>query len=420
MVELRPYQEKLLQEAEEALAAPGAQVMLQLPTGGGKTRIAAALLAGWVRDGGKAAWLTHRRELSDQTCRVLNQSGVRAVSRPEWDVDDPAPSVRAGVVILMAQTVSRRNHYEGVWDEYAPNDLLMIDEAHHATAPGWERAIGQWPGRVIGLTATPWRLEKNLGFDHLFDCLILGKQIGELQAKGYLAKAEVATPAPDELMDVGGLNSKGEFIEREIELANQDRLIWTRGALEFWRTHAEGRQTIIYAVSVRHAENLATVFDDARVPVAVILGETPAELRRWYIKQFEENKLKVLVNVAVATEGLDLPDASCVVLARPTMSLALYLQMVGRGLRPKDGGDCLILDLAGNLERHGFPDDERQWSLYSRGQQGGGEPPPIVRCPDCESVSHAASHNCRSCASPFGKTCYRCGGNGGLGNGGVW
>ncbi len=154
MVKLRPYQQNLLQQAERALAAPNARVMLQLPTGGGKTRIAAALLAGWVRGGGTAVWLTHRRELSAQTYKELDKSGIPATNTLEWELYDLAPSKSRGVVVLMAQTVSRRNHFEGVWDEYDSEDLLIIDEAHHATAPGWERAIHQWPGRVVSSAIT--------------------------------------------------------------------------------------------------------------------------------------------------------------------------------------------------------------------------------------------------------------------------
>ena len=414
MVKLRPYQEKLLQGAEEALSAPDARVMLQLPTGGGKTRIAAALLAGWVRGGGKAAWLTHRRELSDQTRNELNKSGVHATNTLDWEFYDLAPAKSGGVVVLMAQTVSRRNkRFYGLWDEYGPEDLLIIDEAHHATAPGWERAICQWPGRVIGLTATPWRLEKNLGFDHLFDRLILGPQISELQEKGYLAYAQVVRPDDDELILGGSPPRNGDYREEEIERLNNTRHIWTGGTLEYWQKHADGRQTIVYAVSVGHAKNLVEVFNKADIPAGVILGDPKQKDERdWNIKQFAQDKLKVLVNVAVATEGVDLPNASCIVLARPTMSLALYLQMVGRGLRlkPDDAAytDCLILDLAGNVDTHGFPDEEQEWLLEPHPWQSESNPPPKVRCPDCERVSPAASHNCQHCESPFGKICPRC------------
>ena len=416
MSELRDYQQELLREAEAALEPPEARVMLQLPTGGGKTRIAAELLARWTGRGGKAAWLTHRAELSDQTCGVLNKAGVRATNTLTWNIDDPAPARNGGVVILMAQTVSRRNYFEGVWDEYGPEDLLIIDEAHHATAPGWERAICQWPGRVIGLTATPWRLEKDRGFNHLFGCLIPGPQIKDMQSKGHLAKAEVLRPDASELISGGEPAYDGDYRQKEIEKLNEDRYVWTAGAFEYWKKHAQDRQTIVYAVTRDHARNLSSVFNDASVHAAVILGGppdkggTPHETRTRLIKQFSEGKLQVLVNVAVATEGFDLPNASCVLIARPTLSLALYLQMVGRGLRPKsDGGDCLILDLGGNVERHGFPDDEHEWSLEPRGQQTEDGSPPIVRCPYCEHLSPASSHSCRFCEYEFGKDCERCG-----------
>ena len=197
---LRDYQQELLAQVQVALASPKSRVILQLPTGGGKTRIAAAMLDAWIKVGGKAAWLTHREGLSDQTCQVLNESGVMATNSLPWDRDEPAPAVSRGTVILMAQTVSRRNRYEGVWDEYTSDDLLVIDEAHHATAPGWERAINQWPGRVVGVTATPWRLDRYQGFGHLFSNLILGPQIKEMQSGGWLAKAEVRMPPSGELI----------------------------------------------------------------------------------------------------------------------------------------------------------------------------------------------------------------------------
>ena len=412
MVELRPYQQDLLDRTESSLAAQKPRVMVQLPTGGGKTHIAAALLSGWVR-GGKVAWLTHRRELSAQTCDVLNKSGVAAANTLSWEVDDPAPTMNGGVVVLMAQTVSRRNHFEGVWEEYGPNDLLVIDEAHHATAAGWKRAINQWPGPVVGLTATPWRLSKTEGFDCLFNELHCGPQVSQLQAEGHLCEARLLMPQPEDIIRGGTIASNGDYNESGIEWANSDRPdVMTAGAFRFWKKRAAKRQTIIYAISKVHAHNLAAVFKAAGISAEVMLGDTPSEERAKVMESFRNRCLQVLVNVAVATEGFDVPDSSCVVLTRPTMSLALYLQMVGRGLRRKDGGgDCLILDLAGNAERHGLPEDERQWFLEPRDRQGESGQAPVVRCPICEVVSPAASHTCQNqeCKSPFGKNCNRCG-----------
>ena len=185
----------------------------------------------------------------------------------------------------------------------------------------------------------------------------------------------------------------------------------TAGALRFWDFHAAERQTVIYAISKDHARNLMALFNDTGIPAAVMLSDTPSEERASAIESFGNGTLRVLVNVAIATEGFDLPDASCVVITRPTMSLALYLQMVGRGLRPKPGGghqDCLILDLAGNAEIHGLPEENRQWSLLPRGNNPVGEAP-VVRCEQCDGVFPAGNHNCVHCGVSLSKDCSRCG-----------
>ncbi len=410
-MELRKYQQDLLTQVQDALADPKAGLMLQLPTGGGKTCIAAVLLADWLQEGRKAVWLTHRRELAGQTEEMLREAGVPASANILWTPHSSAPSLTNGAVILMAQTVSRRVAVANVWGDYDHNDLLIIDEAHHATAGGWTRAISQWPGPVLGMTATPWRLARNEGFEHLFRQLLCGPSTAALQADGWLCRARVIAP-PEEEQIIGGELEAGDYSEAGIEQVNRGRDLWTAGAFHFWQKHGENRQTIIYAVSVGHARNLAAVFQNAGIATGVLLGDTPDSTRAELLYQFRYGGIRVLVNVAVATEGFDLPDAACVVLTRPTLSLALYLQMVGRGLRPKeDASNCVVLDLAGNSRRHGLPDQEHQWSLYPRGTQNDGEEPPVIRCPQCEELSPAASQQCqnKNCKFPFGERCYRCG-----------
>lgn len=409
MEALRDYQEDLLRKVEAHLDANDkARVMMQLPTGGGKTVIAGHLLQRRLGNGRKAVWLTHRRELAEQTRGMLTDAGVDAMT-VHWTPGTDAPAMSGGAVILMAQTVSRRTAKMLVWNEYDSNDLMVIDEAHHAAADGWERAMRQWPGPVVGMTATPWRLSEREGFDHLFDDLICGPQIADLQSNGWLCGDRVFMPHPDRRIDGGEVGSTGDYTESGIEHANSGRNIMTAGAFEFWQERARDRQTIVYAVSKRHAHNIVQVFQNAGFSADVILGDTDSEERRKTIAKFKNGDIQVLVNVAVATEGFDLPDASCVLITRPTLSLALFMQMVGRGLRPKDdGGDCLILDLAGNTTRHGLSNAPRRWSLEPRGKPPAGEAP-VVWCPECGGVSHAASHYCQHCDAPFGKDCLRCG-----------
>ncbi len=406
---LRPYQRELLRKVLAALEITDRPIMMQLPTGGGKTVIAAHLLRDYLTGRRKAVWLTHRKELASQTERMLTEAGILATTDARWVPGERAPSIANSVVILMAQTVGLRTKAAGVWSSYYKNDLLIIDEAHHATAPGWERAIRQWPGKVLGMTATPWRLSKKEGFDHLFGDLILGPQVSELQNDEFLCETQVLVPRDEDRILGGEIDIIGDYTERGIEEANTNAVM-TAGALDFWQEQAEGRPTIIYAVSVGHAKNLAAVFNGAGVDAGLILGDTAASHRSNSIESFRTGKLQVLVNVVVATEGFDLPDASCIVIARPTKSLSLYLQMIGRGLRPKENGnDCLILDLAGNALEHGLPEDNREWSLLPRGIQLSDGAAPVVWCKLCKRVSSVSSQSCKWCGTPFGKNCQRCG-----------
>ena len=412
MPQLRDYQRVLRNEAESGLQASNARLMLQLPTGGGKTVIAGDILARRLKADADASavWLTHRVELAEQTCGMLRNAGVSAESRPNWTSGDDAPRIDNGVAILMAQTVGRR---EPTWTGYGEQDLLVVDEAHHATAESWQKAIQWWPGPALGMTATPWRLSVKEGFDHLFDGLLTGPQVRELQGENYLCQARALAPDEADTILGGKIDDTGDYNVSGINQANKFRPgVLTTGVLRFWQKHAEGRQTVVYAVSVGHANNLAREFTKAGVSTGVIHTRTPKGERGKAVESFRDGSLTVLINVAIATEGFDLPDASCVVLARPTLSLALYLQMVGRGLRPKPESnrfrDCLILDLAGNAVRHGLPEDEREWFLEARGDAGIGQGW-TVYCQECNGVSPASSHYCRNCDTPFGKDCQRCG-----------
>ena len=410
LVALRPYQQGLLAKSQTALAPVGARVMMQLPTGGGKTEIAGALLKDFLVDGRKAVWLTHREELAEQSADRLKENWLIAAMRATevWRRGKAAPHMPNGVSVLKAQTVGRRNKDSlDIWESYGPEDLLLVDEVHHSPAPGWERAINQWPGRVWGLTATPWRLSQREGFDHLFDTLIVGPPTAEMQKNGCLAPSLVFAPQRNDWIRGGAVGPSGDFTEGGIEQANEHPLMTTM-AVNFWRNMAAERQTVAYAVSKGHAANLVREFEEQGIPAAAILSGTPSSDRERAIADFRSGRVRVLVNVAVVTEGFDLPDASCVMMTRPTKSLALYLQMVGRGLRPKEGGsDCLVLDLAGISEEHGPPELDRAWSLAARGNPDPGDPPGR-HCHKCSFMSHPAHQNCPQCGTDLGKPCPLC------------
>ena len=413
MRRLRAYQRDLVEKACDALIRALGKVMLQLPTGGGKTVVGGELISKWLMQHPDAGvvWMTHRIELCSQTAMRLQVDFGLTVTLPPtaWNPGTPAPIVAGGVQILQAQTVSRRVDRDGrMWRAYGIDDLLVVDEAHHAPALGWEMAIATFPGRVIGLTATPWRLSASQGFDHIFDDLICGPQIPELQRAGHLAPSRTFTPPLEDRVIGGIVGATGDFTEAGIEESNSP-LVMTTKAVQYWTRMSRRRQTIVYAVSKRHAHNLVQEFAKRNVAAAVILSETPAYEREAAIEGFRAGEIRVLVNVMIATEGFDLPDASCIVITRPTRSLTLFLQMVGRGLRPKpNNGDCLILDLTGNSETHGVPETMREWSLAPRGEPEDGEAP-VVRCLSCGFMAHPSYHQCPECDADMGKICARCG-----------
>ncbi len=287
-IELRRYQQELLDRVQDVLVSnPKVRLMMQLPTGGGKTIIAGDLLVDWLTSGRKAVWLTHRKELAKQTREMLTKAGVSVITNVRWTPGDGAPAMAGGVVILMAQKVSLQTARREVWNQYRPTDLMIVDESHHAAAKGWERAIHQWPGPVVGMTATPWRLSEKEGFDHLFDELLCGPQVAELQAQGYLCPAQTLMPPPKQRIIGGAVNrTLGDYTESGIEQANSPNIM-TAGALQFWQEHAGNRQTIAYAVSKKHARNLTSVFNDAGVKAAVLLSETPPAERKAAIDGFQ-------------------------------------------------------------------------------------------------------------------------------------
>ena len=286
-MELWDYQKDLLAQVEEALTADtNARVMMQLPTGGGKTFIAGELLRRRLQSGRKAVWMTHRRELADQTRDMLTGRGIDAETVRDWRSGTDAPARSGGVAILMAQKVGIRAKKMKVWSRYEESDLMVIDEAHHASAEGWERAMEQWPGQILGMTATPWRLSVKEGFEHLFSSLICGSQIRDLQMAKYLCKTKVLVPPPDQRIHGGKIGSRGDYIPSGIKQAN--RLgVWTAGARDFWKQEAQGRQTIAYAVSIAHARNLARVLSRAGISTGIILSDTKAQDRSNRIAAFK-------------------------------------------------------------------------------------------------------------------------------------
>ena len=406
-ISLRAYQQRAVNQLLPQIRAnPNIRLLLQMPTGSGKTETAIGVILGLMQQNPQSRhiWLTHRRELIRQTASRLQAAGIDAFPAyaNNWRAKQPLPSHTA---IVTSPTVLKQRAVYHLLDH---NWHLTVDEAHHAPAAVWSSLISAFPGSVIGLTATPWRLARKEGFDHLFHNLTCGPQVSELINDGYLANPLVIATNPEERIQTGPLGAGGDYTPAGITAANSEWML-TQAAVDWWQqSPGAGLQTIFYAISVQHAYQLHRALTDAGHSAAVVTQQTDEAERDKATQRFREGLFRCLVNVAIYTEGADFPDAQCIVILRPTASLPLYLQMVGRGMRPGKHGHVLILDATGNTHTHGLPTQDREWSMAPRGEPTPGEAP-VKECDQCHTMLPAATQVCPQCDKQFGKTCLRCG-----------
>ncbi|MDX1558996.1 MAG: DEAD/DEAH box helicase [Marinobacter sp.] len=356
MQELRSYQSEALSRLRQGIRQGAMTQLLMAPTGSGKTTIASAIKQGACAKGKKAFFIVDSLELVDQAAARFTQDGM-------WvgviQADHIMTNYAAPVQVATIQTLRRRwNHMP---DELRP-DLLIIDEAHvlhqaHEDIIQWCRENGV---PVIGLSATPFR--KGLG--KIFDQLVVTITTADLMGAGYLCRARCYAP---NIPDLNGVktNSTGDWdADAVAEVMGETGLMGD--VVEQWLKLAEGRQTIVFAANVAHSRALCDRFRQIGINAAHIDGyDTDKAGRTETINAFRRGEIQVLCNVAVLTKGFDAPETACVVLARPTKSLMLHIQMIGRGLRTAEGKpDCIIIDHAGNCLRNGLPDSPLPQELH--------------------------------------------------------
>ena len=330
-------------------------VMVQMPTGTGKTHLLAAIVREFLRGSGSRVWIVaHRRELVEQIEETVSRHGM---------------SKEDGRVRVMSiQWLSRNRKH---MDEEP--DLIVIDEAHHALAETYRILWENYPeARKLGMTATPCRLNGK-GFTDLFDSLITSWTVAEFIGKGWLSSFDYvsirANSREQRLIDsLKKRGADGDYQVKEMnEVLNRETSI---GRLyESVERYARGKKGIVYAVSIAHARRIAACYSAHGLEAVAIDSRTPASERRELVEDFRRGKVKVLVNVDIFSEGFDCPDVEFVQLARPTLSLAKYLQQVGRGLRKSgDKESCMLIDNVGLHRIFGLPVRERDWEAMFEGR----------------------------------------------------
>lgn len=375
---LRPYQADTIARCRAAFAAGHKRVVLQAGTGSGKTVMAAAIVQSAVARGKRVLFTTHRREIHAQTIEKLRQAGVQAA---ELTAGKAVPD--AQVIAASQQTLARR--------AIPQVDFVIIDEAHSGIEQT-RRLMAALPlAHFLLLTATPARTD---GQPLPADVIVCGPSIKSLQEQGHLVGTRLyGVESPD----LAGIPMRhGDYAQDALEVAYRGTRLVGQVA-ENWKKLCTGRRTILFASGVNHSKDCRDSLLAAGVRAAHVDGSTPEAERAQVWEQLRKHELDVVCNVGVAIEGLDIPEVSAIYLARATTSVTVYLQAIGRGMRPGGANNLIIVDAGANVWRHGLPEDEREWSLIDR--------------VNTDKVKAFTLQHCRKCLAIFmpASACPRCG-----------
>ena len=410
-IKLFDYQEDMKERIEKALCLHRS-VMAQMPTGTGKTVLLASVVESFLREHSNCkVWIVaHRRELVSQIRETIERifskthpssltlkGGSTAFPKPlspQGTGDVTAPTRRSeplrskvggpskvspdclssGALNVPIKAVSIQwlsKHYDEIEEEPG---MIVIDEAHHALAKTYKEMWERFPkAKFLGLTATPCRLNGK-GFTDLFDVLVQSWGIPEFISKGRLATYDFVSIKSDGVTQrlIDSLQKRGA--DGDYQNKEMDMLLNKKPSIErLYRSleeYGKDRKGIVYAINISHAQKITKLYQEHGVKAIAIDSKTPATERQQDIEAFKKGDIQVLVNVDIFSEGFDCPDVEFVQLARPTLSLAKYLQMVGRGLRVAKGKkNCVILDNVGLYRVFGLPSQVWNWNAMFEGKQ---------------------------------------------------
>lgn len=303
----------------------------------GKTVVMAEIARRTTKNNNRVMFLIHRKEVLDQAVKTFNEQGVKMNL----------------TTMGMVQTLTRRV------DKLPVPNVILVDEAHHALAKSYQRILKQFPKAVVLLfTATPHRTGR-MQLDQIADDIIVGQSIHELTDKGFLAPFRYFQPPNDFNSKLLKRGSTGDFTNESMEQAMSTKIFGH--IVKQYKRIASGMQAVVYTYSVDSAIKIAKEFNSEGISAVEVDGTTSKEKRDLAVRKFREQEIKILVNVNLFTEGVDLPNVDCVIMARPTASLALYLQFSMRCLNPRKGKTAIIIDHANNFKTFGYPDDDRDW-----------------------------------------------------------
>tara|TARA_R100000231_G_scaffold687_1_gene1268 strand:- start:228 stop:1916 length:1689 start_codon:yes stop_codon:yes gene_type:complete len=374
-MQLRDYQNLAISNVRKSYEARYRSVLLTLPTGAGKTVIFSEITKLAKLKGANVLILVHRKELIDQAGDKLTKAdvkyGIIAAGHKES---------KNNVQVASVQTlINRLNN---------PNqfDLIIIDEAHHSVANSWRKIFNFYRKALkLGVTATPMRMT-GAGLGEIFDNLIVGSTIPELVEQKYLADHEVYAP-PNKLNLNKIRTIRGDFSKKEVE-DELEKVDIVGDAVDNYRKLGKNKPAIAFCISVKHGQYVTNKFKQAGYNAELITGSMKSDDRKTLVDNFKNGKIQILVSIDVVSEGFDVEGCYCAILLRPTQSEALYIQQVGRVLRPEPNKVAIVLDHVGNTKRHGFVDDVRDFDLHqkAKSKRKGEVAPAVQTCDVCFAV----------------------------------
>jgi DNA repair protein RadD len=395
-MQMRPYQEGSIQQVRQLIREGNRSILVVAPTGAGKTCIFSYIVAEVARRGQPVLILAHRRELINQTVKKVIAAGVPRHLIGVIMGDDPRRNPHALVQIASIDTLRNK-------PTLPPAKVVIIDEAHRALSPSYVQLSERYPDAIkLGFTATPWRLDGK-GLGRMYGELVVVASVQQLIDEGFLVRPRVFThPVRPDLSKVA-VTSGGDYDEEQLAAA-VDKAALIGNIVEHYRQHASGLRAFAFAASVEHSIHIADAFNAAGIAAEHVDGTTDSAVRDAALERFRSGQTMILANCGVYTEGTDVPEAKCAILARPTKSRILYFQCGGRVLRPALGMDtAIILDHGGCAVEFGRLQDPQEYSLGDVSKRRGSvKSEAAVRlCPNCYFAMPTRTRECEECHYTF-------------------